>query len=98
MKLHRRRGISMSAPNPNISQVVSWFPSLKVYGGGATGVLAAIIVWLLHQYAHVDLPDPIPQGLPLLIGFVAAYFLPHTTGAPGTPQLPGPSGVPPIQP
>jgi len=74
---------------------VNWFPSLKVYGGGATGVVAAIIVYLLHQYAGLDIPEPIQEGLPLLLGFIAAYFLPHTTGAPGTSQPPGPSGVPP---
>lgn len=80
----------MTAPAPQQPTTVSWFPSLKVYGGGAVGVLSAIIVALLHQYAHLDLSDPIQQGLPVLLGFVAAYFLPHTTGTPGQGQPPTP--------
>jgi hypothetical protein len=84
--------VTTPVPPPS---TVDWFPSLKVYGGGAAGILAALIVWLLHQYVGLDVPEPIQEGLPLLFGFVAAYFLPHTTGAPGTPQLPNPSGAAP---
>jgi hypothetical protein len=73
---------------PQQPTTVSWFPSLKVYGGGATGVVAALIVFLLHQYAGLDLPELIQQGLPVVLGFVAAYFLPHTTGVPGQSQPP----------
>lgn len=78
----------MTLPVPEQPTTVSWFPSLKVYGGGAAGIVAAIIVWALSQYAHVDLPLLIQQGLPVVLGFVAAYFLPHTTGAPGSSTTP----------
>lgn len=79
----------MTSPQPT---TVNWFPSLKVYGGGAAGIVAALIVWALHQYAHLDLPDPLPEALPTLVGFGLAYFLPHTTGTPGQIQ---PPAVPP---
>lgn len=52
-------------------------------GAGAAGAFTTIMVWVLKQYAHVDIPPEVQGAIITLItavgAFSAAYIAPHGT-------------------
>lgn len=63
-------------------------PLLKVLGGvgvgGFAGALVTLIVWMLHQFAHIDMDASAIAALTTVVtvicAFVAAYLIPLMPG------------------
>lgn len=51
----------------------------KVTATGLAGALVVVIVYVLHQWAHTDLPDVVSAALVVIFGFVAGWLAPATT-------------------
>lgn len=49
-------------------------PTDKVTAAGAGGALAALLIFLLHQYAHVDVDAVTSTALATLLAFAAGYL------------------------
>jgi len=56
--------------------MTNWIPDRKVWGGGATAVLAWLVVQLLQAYGGVTLPPGSDATIAAGIGFLASYVLP----------------------
>lgn len=46
----------------------------KFLNGGGTGALIIIIVWVLKQWAHVDVPTEVSMAMATLIPMVVFHF------------------------
>ena len=51
--------------------------------GGSTsaGAFTIILVWMLHQFFKIDIPNEVAQAITMILAscgaFAAAYFAPH---------------------
>lgn len=50
-------------------------PTTKVAAGGATGLVAALIMWLISA-TGLDVPDGVLVYVPVIAAFVASYLTP----------------------
>lgn len=64
-------------------------PLTKVQTATVAGALAAILIWVLETYAHIDMPEYIAAALTTIIMAAVAYV---------TPLLPGELSVLPDDP
>jgi hypothetical protein len=55
-------------------------PINKVQTAAVSGALAAILIWVLETYAHINMPEYIAAALTTIIMSLVAYI---------TPMLPG---------
>lgn len=51
-------------------------PSQKTQAGAVAAAVTVIFVWILHQYAHTDIPDYVSASITAVIGFLASYVMP----------------------
>jgi len=61
----------------------------KVYASGAAGAVVTILMWVLKQYAGIEMPQDVAAALTVLIMTIAAWV---------TPLLPGEVRRIPIEP
>jgi hypothetical protein len=57
-------------------------PSTKISAATIAGAIGSILVWLLHDYAGVNMPDGVAAAVVLLISVLIAYFVPETNPSP----------------
>lgn len=53
-------------------------PNQKVSAATAAAALACILVFLLTNYAHIDIPPAVSDAITTIVVFVAGYFTPHS--------------------
>jgi hypothetical protein len=63
-----------------MSSALSLHP--KVTASGLAGAVVVVIVYSLHQWAHVDLPDVVSAALTVIVGFAGGYLAPSADPAP----------------
>lgn len=57
----------------------------KVAASGLAGALVVIVVYSLHQWASVDLPDVVSAALTVIFTFAAGWLAPSSTPTPPAP-------------
>jgi hypothetical protein len=60
-------------------------PSTKVTAATIAAAVSTVLVWLLHSYASVTVPDAVQGAIVVLLTLLAGYLVPE--------QNPSPSGV-----
>ena len=50
-------------------------PTRKVGAAGIAGAIAAIIVWIVGEFAGIDVPTGVEAALATVVAFVAGYFV-----------------------
>lgn len=66
----------MTQPNPNPTPVPQ-IGNGKVYAAGISGAAVVVLAWVLHQFAHVDLPPEVQASVQTILTGAAVYFVPH---------------------
>ena len=56
------------------------YPTQKVTAVGAAGAVSIVLVWVLHQFAHLDMPVEVASAITTLLAFLAGYFTPPANG------------------
>lgn len=49
--------------------------SRKVGSSALAGGLSIILVWVIKQFAHIDLPPEVASGVTTVVSFVTGYFV-----------------------
>ena len=45
----------------------------KLTVAGITGAIVGVILWLLHEFAHVDVPDEVAAWLAIIVGVAVGF-------------------------
>lgn len=61
---------------PDKVKTATNYPIQKVAVSGAVGAFVIILVYVLHQFAGVDLPPEVVAAITTLLMFGAAYITP----------------------
>lgn len=61
-------------------RVASAAPIQKVTATGLAALITTILFWLLHEYAHVDLPAEVASAVTGVIALLVAYVTPLAPG------------------
>lgn len=48
----------------------------KVAGGTLAGAIVVILVYIVHVFAHIDVPAEVAAAITTVVGFVIMYFVP----------------------
>lgn len=59
-----------------MNQSPSAAPVPKMANAGATGAAVTLIIWLLRQYAGVEMPPEAAAGVATVLAFVVGYMTP----------------------
>lgn len=57
-------------------KLASRLPIAKVGNQGLSAAIVALIIWLLHQFAHVDMPFEVATALIVIISVIVGYITP----------------------
>jgi putative flippase GtrA len=49
-------------------------PQPKVIAGGIAGSITVVLLWVLRQYAGVEVPQEVAAAVTTIFGFAAAYL------------------------
>ena len=52
--------------------------SNKFFGAGIAGAATIVIVWLVHQWGHVDVPPEVASAFTTIFGAAGAWLTPHS--------------------
>jgi hypothetical protein len=56
------------------------YPTQKVTAVGVAGAVSIVIIWALHQFAHLDMPSEVASAITTIIAFLAGYLTPPASG------------------
>jgi hypothetical protein len=56
------------------------YPTQKVTAAGAAGAVSIVLVWALHQFAHLDMPAEVASAITTLLAFLTGYLTPPANG------------------
>lgn len=56
------------------------YPTQKVTAVGVTGAISIVLVWALHQFAHLDMPAEVASAVTTILAFLAGYLTPPANG------------------
>jgi putative flippase GtrA len=51
-------------------------PTQKVLAGAFAGAITTILVWVLKNFAHTDIPGEIAAAITTVLTFVVSYLVP----------------------
>lgn len=49
----------------------------KVSAGALAGALSVVVVWVLGEYAEVEIPPEVASAITTVFTFIVAYFVPE---------------------
>jgi hypothetical protein len=64
----------------------SWAPVAKVKGGGVAGAASVVVLYVLEEFAHLQLPGLVQAAIGVLVTAGVAYVVPGGDKAPAEDQ------------